>query len=54
MDSYTQKNVPQKNFKCEICEKKFTSKYLKEKHIGIDHGAQKKFECNVFSPEKQK
>ena len=49
MDSFTQKTVPQKNSKCEICEKCFTSKNSKEKHIGIVHGEEKEFECNVCS-----
>ena len=49
MDSSTQKNVPKKIFRCEICEKKFTSKYTRENHIGIIHGEEKEFECNVCS-----
>ena len=47
MDSSKQNTVSQKNFKCEICEKCFTSKNSKEKHIGIVHGEEKAFECNV-------
>ena len=49
MDSSTQKNVPKKNFRCEICEKDFTSKNSKENHLGIIHGEEKKYECNVCS-----
>ena len=49
MSSSSHKNVPQKNFKCEICEKCFTSKNLKERHLASVHGEKKEFECNVCS-----
>ena len=35
-------------FKCEICEKSFSSKN-KSKHMNIVHGEKKKIDCNVCS-----
>ena len=42
MDSPQQIN---RNFTCEICEKKFSSTVSKKKHIKVVH--EKKFVCNV-------
>ena len=36
-----------RKFTCEICEKSFTTNKWKDKHIGIVHGEEKEFECNV-------
>ena len=47
MDSSTQ-IIPKINYlKCEICEKIFTTKDFKIKHLSIVHGEMKTFECNI-------
>ena len=37
----------EKKFICEICEKIFSTEYLKSKHVNLVHGEQKKIKCNV-------
>ena len=34
-------------FTCEICEESFSTNHYKKRHISIDHGEEKSFECNV-------
>ena len=48
MDISTQ-IIPKKNLRCEICEKIFSTKGLKSKHVSTVHGEKKTFECNVCS-----
>ena len=36
-------------FNCEICEKSFSSKQNKTKHVSIVHGEEKQFVCNLCS-----
>ena len=38
-----------KIFKCEICEKTFSTNQSMSQHISIVHGEAKNFECNVCS-----
>ena len=37
------------NFKCEICEKHFSTNSTKNEHISTIHGRVKKFVCNICS-----
>ena len=39
--------VVEKKFKCEICEKSFSSKTSQDHHISRVHGEEKLFICNV-------
>ena len=43
----TPKNQPQKKFKCEICEKTFSTNHIKNQHIRNAHGKVEIFTCNV-------
>ena len=40
-------NKPQNKFKCEICEKSFSTNQSKNQHIRNTHGQVKIFTCNV-------
>ena len=37
----------EKNYNCEICEKRFSSKQNKNQHANRVHGDEKQFICNV-------
>ena len=37
----------EKNFECEICEKRFSNEQIKNRHVTIVHGENKNFICNV-------
>ena len=39
----------EKNFKCEICEKTFSSQQYQNQHISRVHGEVGQFICNVCS-----
>ena len=43
-----EKNI-KNNLKCEICEKGFSSKKNKRRHLNIVHTEEKRFACNVCS-----
>ena len=36
----------EKNFKCEICEKVFSSNQVKSKHVNNVHGEEQQLVCN--------
>ena len=40
-------NNDERNFICEICEKRFKNNSSIRKHIKIVHGEEKEFACNV-------
>ena len=37
----------EKNFKCEICEKSFSTTQNHKQHVNCVHGKDKRFICNV-------